>query len=606
MADQYCNVDHIKFLLNEVHNMEEIFKAERFADHDVESINLLIDAVKDMSDKEFFPYYEEMDAKPAELREDGIYVHPQVKTMMQKSGEMGIISGSFDYEHGGMQLPALASFATGYVMSAANNAAVMYNGLTSGAARLITSFGTKEQIEKYVPNMLTGKWGGTMCLTEPQAGSSLSDITSIAYPQEDGSYKIEGQKIFISSGDHQCVDNIIHLFLARIEGAPPGTKGISLFIVPKMRIQEDGSLVSNDVTAVGDFQKMGQRGNATAHLAFGENKNCVGWLVGEENRGLKHMFQMMNGARIEVGVSGASIASAAYEASLQYAKERPQGRRLQGGGKKDLAEGQTLIINHPDVRRMLLLQKAVVEGSLSLITEACKLEDMRYQLEGDAKKDAHLLLELLTPVVKTYPSEMGRIAVSNGLQVLGGYGFCTEFSLQQYYRDIRIMALYEGTTGIQSLDLLGRKVTMQNGKAMMLLVNKMQETMKTASTYDEFKPYIKKLGAKLQDTQEIMQYLLQYAMKGDHEKFLADATIFMDFFGTIIIGWQWLKMATAAKEALVTGNTVQPTEFYESKIHTMKFFFKYEMPKTLAAKETLLDPSFLTILEEETEKELII
>ena len=582
MADQYCNVDHIKFLLNEVHNMEEIFKAERFADHDVESINLLIDAVKDMSDKEFFPYYEEMDAKPAELREDGIYVHPQVKTMMQKSGEMGIISGSFDYEHGGMQLPALASFATGYVMSAANNAAVMYNGLTSGAARLITSFGTKEQIEKYVPNMLTGKWGGTMCLTEPQAGSSLSDITSIAYPQEDGSYKIEGQKIFISSGDHQCVDNIIHLFLARIEGAPPGTKGISLFIVPKMRIQEDGSLVSNDVTAVGDFQKMGQRGNATAHLAFGENKNCVGWLVGEENRGLKHMFQMMNGARIEVGVSGASIASAAYEASLQYAKERPQGRRLQGGGKKDLAEGQTLIINHPDVRRMLLLQKAVVEGSLSLITEACKLEDMRYQLEGDAKKDAHLLLELLTPVVKTYPSEMGRIAVSNGLQVLGGYGFCTEFSLQQYYRDIRIMALYEGTTGIQSLDLLGRKVTMQNGKAMMLLVNKMQETMKTASTYDEFKPYIKKLGAKLQDTQEIMQYLLQYAMKGDHEKFLADATIFMDFFGTIIIGWQWLKMATAAKEALVTGNTVQPTEFYESKIHTMKFFFKYEMPKTLA------------------------
>ena len=310
--------------------------------------------------------------------------------------------------------------------------------------------------------------------------------------------------------------------------------------------------------------------------------------------------------RIEVGVSGASIASAAYEASLQYAKERPQGRRLQGGGKKDLAEGQTLIINHPDVRRMLLLQKAVVEGSLSLITEACKLEDMRYQLEGDAKKDAHLLLELLTPVVKTYPSEMGRIAVSNGLQVLGGYGFCTEFSLQQYYRDIRIMALYEGTTGIQSLDLLGRKVTMQNGKAMMLLVNKMQETMKTASTYDEFKPYIKSLGNKLQDTQEIMQYLLQYAMKGDHEKFLADATIFMEFFGTVIIGWQWLKMATAAKEALVTGNTVQPTEFYESKIHTMKFFFKYEMPKTLAAKETLLDPTFLTLLETETEKELIM
>jgi len=606
MADQYCSVDHIKFLLNEVHNLEEVLKAERFADHDVESINLLIDAVKDLADKEYFPYYEEMDAKPAELREDGIYVHPQVKNMIQKSGEMGLLAGSFDYEHGGLQLPALASLGTGYVLTAANNAAVMYNGLTSGAARLITSYGTPAQIDKYVPNMLNGTWGGTMCLTEPQAGSSLSDITSVAYPQEDGSYKIEGQKIFISSGDHQCVNNIIHLTLARIKGAPAGTKGISLFIVPKLRIQEDGSFVSNDVKAVGDFQKMGQRGNATAHLAFGEEKNCHGWLVGAENRGLPQMFQMMNGARIEVGVSGASIASAAYQASLQYAKERPQGRRLQGGGKKDLAEGQTLIINHPDVRRMLLLQKAVVEGSLSLIAEACRLEDMRHLLEGEAKKEAHMLLELLTPVVKTYPSEMGRVAVSNGLQVLGGYGFCTDFPLQQYYRDIRIMALYEGTTGIQSMDLLGRKVVMANGKAMVLLVDKIKETMKVAGTYDEFKPYIKILGSKLQDTQEIMKYLLQYAMKGEHEKFLADATIFMEFFSNIIIGWQWLKMATVAKEALVTSNTVQPTEFYESKIHTMKFFFKYEMPKTAAAKETLLNSTFLTILEEATEKELII
>ena len=212
MADQYCSVDHIKFLLNEVHNLEEVLQAKRFADHDVESINLLIDAVKDLADKEFYPYYEEMDAKPAELTKDGIHVHPQVKTMLKKSGEMGITAANFDYEHGGMQLPALASLATGYVMTAANNSAVMYAGLTSGAARLITSFGTKEQIEQYVPNMLNGSWGGTMCLTEPQAGSSLSDITSIAYPQEDGSYKIEGQKIFISSGDHQCADNICLLY----------------------------------------------------------------------------------------------------------------------------------------------------------------------------------------------------------------------------------------------------------------------------------------------------------------------------------------------------------------------------------------------------------
>ena len=298
----------------------------------------------------------------------------------------------------------------------------MYAGLTSGAAHLITSFGTKEQSETYVPKMLNGEWGGTMCLTEPQAGSSLSDITSAAVPQADGSYKITGQKIFISSGDHQCVDNIIHLFLARIEGAPAGTKGISLFIVPKNRIKADGSLESNDVKAAGDFQKLGQRANATAHLSFGEDDNCYGWLVGTENRGLAHMFQMMNGARIDVGLNGTSIASAAYYASLQYAQERPQGRKLSSGGQKDISQGQTLIINHPDVRRMLLLQKAVLEGALSLCMEAARLVDLQHVLEGEAKAEANLLLEILTPIVKTYPSEMGRVSVSTGLQILGGYG----------------------------------------------------------------------------------------------------------------------------------------------------------------------------------------
>jgi len=604
MADQYCSVENIKFLLNEVHNLEELLKSPRYQDFDVESINLLIDATKDLADKEMFPFFEEMDAKPAVLTPDGIKVHPQIKTFFEKSGEMGLTGATFDYDHGGMQLPYVGAVATGYILTAANNPMVMYSGLTAGAAHLITSFGTKELIDKYVPNMLNGKWGGTMCLTEPQAGSSLSDITSVAYPQPDGSYKIEGQKIFISSGDHQCTENIIHLTLARIEGAPMGTKGISLFVVPKMRIQEDGSLVSNDVTAVGDFQKMGQRGNATAHLAFGENKDSHGWLVGTENRGLAHMFQMMNGARIDVGLNAASIASAAYLASLQYAKERPQGRRLNNSGRKDAKQEQTLIINHPDVRRMLFLQKAITEGALSLVVEAASLQDRRTALEGKENEEAHLLLELLTPIVKTYPSEMGQVSVSNGLQILGGYGFCTDFPLQQYYRDIRIMALYEGTTGIQSLDLLGRKAVMQNGKAMMLLVGKIQETMTAASTYDEFKPYIKVMANKLKETQEVMQYLLQYAMKGEHEKFLADATIFMEFFSTIVIGWQWLKIATVAKEALLTGNTTQPTEFYESKIHTMKFFFKYEMPKTTAALTTLLDPDFLTILE--SEKELIM
>ncbi len=604
MADKYCSVETLKFLLHDVHDLKSVLKAERYADFDSESVDFILDSAKDLADQEFFPYYQEMDEKPAVYKDGEILVHPHIKTVIKKSAELGLLGATFDHDHGGMQLPWMASLGAGYIMTAANNPLVMYAGLTAGAAHLIATYGTHEQTEMYVPKMLNGEWGGTMCLTEPQAGSSLSDITSAAYPQPDGSYKIVGQKIFISSGDHQCVDNIIHLFLARIEGAPAGTKGISLFIVPKKRIKEDGTLESNDVKAAGDFQKLGQRANATAHLSFGENDDCQGWLVGDENRGLAQMFQMMNGARIEVGMNGAAIASAAYEASLQYAKERPQGRSLSREGQKDVTKGQTTIINHPDVRRMLFLQKAVVEGSLSLLMEAGRLMDLKQTTTGDEQKNHHLLLEFLTPIAKTYPSEMGRVSVSTGLQVLGGYGFCLDFPLQQYYRDIRIMALYEGTTGIQSLDLLGRKATAKNGKALMLLMGEVQQAIQAANTYDDLKPYAKVLGKKMQEVQEVMAHLVQYAMKGEFEKFLADATIFMEFAGTIVIGWQWLKMASKAKEALVTGNMNQPVEFYESKVHTMKFFYKYEMPKTASAKEVLLNSEFLTI--QEPEKELIM
>ena len=308
--------------------------------------------------------------------------------------------------------------------------------------------------------MLSGKWGGTMCLTEPQAGSSLSDIVTKATPSKNGYYNISGQKIFISAGDSQYAENIVHLLLARVEGAPKGTKGISLFIVPKNRIKPDGSLEPNDVNSVADFQKMGQKGYCTTHLGFGDKEDCRGWLVGEENQGLKYMFMMMNAARIGVGRDASAIASAAYQASLQYANERPQGRKLTSDGKKNVEESQSLIIEHPDVRRMLLLQKAVVEGSMSLVLLAAKYYDLETTAQSKEEKYKYnSLLEMIIPVVKTYPSEAGSYSVNNGLQVLGGYGFCSDFILQQYYRDIRISAIYEGTTGIQSQDLLGRKDT---------------------------------------------------------------------------------------------------------------------------------------------------
>ncbi|MEO0900398.1 MAG: acyl-CoA dehydrogenase [Bacteroidota bacterium] len=591
-------MDHLRFLMYHVHQVQRLFDRERFQDYDKDSVDILLNSVKDFADKELFPVFREMDSKPAVYKDGMVYVHPAVKTMMEHSGEMGLIGAQFDYEDGGMQLPTSVLTGVELIVAAANNHMTGYPGLTGGAAGLIVSFASQELKDTYVPNMINGKWGGTMCLTEPQAGSSLSDVTSTASPQEDGSYKIKGQKIFISGGDHQFAENFVHLVLARIDGAPKGTKGISLFVVPKNRIKEDGSLEYNDVTTVADFPKMGQKGYATTHLAFGDKEDCQGWLVGEPHKGLKYMFQMMNGARIAVGRDATAVACAAYYASLQYAQERRQGRKLTSAGKKDVNDEQTLIINHPDVRRMLFLQKAIVEGAMSLIMEASYFKDLEETSEGDEKVKNNLLLEILTPVVKTYPSEKGRESVNNGLQILGGYGFTEDFVLQQYYRDIRIMAIYEGTTGIQSLDLLGRKVTMDNGKALKMLGKEMMETIEAAKTFDELKPFAEILENKLSQNEQTLMFLIPFAMQGDYERFLSDATIFMEFFSIIVIGWQWLKMATVAKQALVTGSQDFTNDFLESKIHTMKFYFKYEMPKTDGLSQIITDPNVVTIIKD--------
>ena len=284
---KYVDVDTLKYMLYDVHNLEGLLKRERFQDHDKESLDMFLDSSKDFADKELFPFIKEMDEKPAHYKDGTVYVHDQVKTMMYKGGELGIISAPFDYEDGGMQIPLVVYTAATYILDAANNHLPGYAGLTQGAAELIIHFANKELNETYVPNMLSGQWGGTMCLTEPQAGSSLSDIVTKAKPTSDGYYKLSGQKIFISGGDNQFSNNIVHLVLARVEGAPKGTKGISLFVVPKNRPDSSGSLIPNDVTTVADFQKLGQRGYCTTHLGFGDADDCRGWLVGDENQGLK-------------------------------------------------------------------------------------------------------------------------------------------------------------------------------------------------------------------------------------------------------------------------------------------------------------------------------
>ena len=596
MSKPYVDVDTLKYILYDIHKLENLLDRERFQEHDLESINMFINSVKEFSDRELYPYFKEMDENPAYHKDGTVIVHEQVQKVMHQSGEMGIISACFNYDDGGLQLPFSALQAAVYIMDAANNHLPGYPSLTQGAAELIVEFGNDSLKETYVPNMLSGVWGGTMCLTEPQAGSSLSDVVTKATPTQDGYYKISGQKIFISGGDHQFAENIVHLVLARIEGAPEGTRGISLFVVPKNRIKEDGSLEFNDVTTVADFQKMGQRGYCTTHLGFGDKDDCRGWLVGEEHKGLAQMFLMMNGARIAVGRGAAAIAMAAYRASLQYANERPQGRKLTADGKKNPTEKQSLIIEHPDVRRMLLLQKAIAEGSLSLILLASKYHDIVHAASSKEEKEKyHLLLEMIIPIVKTYPSEAGILSVNNGLQTLGGYGFCTDFSLQQYYRDIRIFSIYEGTTGIQSQDLLGRKVTMFNGRGLELLSAEILKTIIAANNIDEFKSYASVLGDKLKQTQQILGFLMPFAQKGNYERYLADANLFMEYLSTVIISWLWLEMAVDAKHQLENSDRKFNIDFYESKIHTMKFYFKYELPKTNALAESLTSSEEVTI-----------
>lgn len=590
MQNQYTNLDTIKFFVHQVHQTDKVLGNGRFEAYDSASVDMFLDSIKTLSDTELFPYIKDMDEKPSFYKDGAITIHPQFEKIFKQANELGLVASIFNEADGGLQMPNTLFHAAYYIMEAANNHVTGYLGLTAGSANLIATFGSNELKDTYLSKMLSMEWTGTMCLTEPQAGSSLSDIVTSATPTDNGSYKINGQKIFISSGDHQFADNIIHLVLARVNGAPEGTKGVSLFVVPKHKINTSGNLGESQVIVAGEFEKLGQRGYCTSHLAFDDSE---GWLVGEENHGLMYMFQMMNEARVATGRMGAGIASAAYYASLQYANERPQGRKLTATGDKDLATDQTLIINHPDVKRMLLHQKAIVEGSLSLVLQASHYLDSQELAEGSEKERYDLLLELLTPVVKTYPSEKGLESVSQGLQVLGGYGFCMDFILQQYYRDIRIISIYEGTTGIQSLDLLGRKVGLKGGKALAWLGEEIQETIVSASKHSELAPFAKTLGSDLHLVQQVLGQLMPIAQKGDFERYLSDATIFMDFFGTILVGWQWLKIAEAASTNM--NNGAHETTFLAGKIHTMKFFYKYEMSRTKGLAKTIVDELKLTL-----------
>ena len=596
MAQQIADRRDVDFVLHEQLQVEELSKHEIFAEFNKKTVDLIISEARNLAIKEILPTQEDGDREGVNFENGQVTVPESFHKAWELFKEGEWLAMIEDPKWGGQGMPRTVASAAAEYFNGANFPFMMYPGLTQGAGHLVDHFGTQEQKETYLENMYTGKWSGTMLLTEPDAGSDVGALTTKAVRNEDGTFSITGEKIFISGGDYQGSKNIVHLVLARIKGAPAGTKGISLFVVPKNRPTSNGSLTPNDVQTVADFEKMGQKGYCTTHLFFGDKQDCHGWLVGEVNQGLKYMFLMMNGARIAVGRGAAAIATAAYHASLNYAHERAQGRKLTSTGKKDVQQEQTLIINHPDVRRMLLLQKAVSEGSLSLVFLTAKYHDYSIShTDVEEQKKYKLLLEILTPVVKTYPSEMGRVAVDNGVQVLGGYGFCSDYILQQYLRDIRIFSIYEGTTGIQSQDLLGRKVTMENGKALQLLSEEITLSIKASMAYESLIPYAKKLGEKLELTQKVLQSLMGYAMKGDYERFLADATPFMEFFSTILVGWLWLDIGREAQQALATGATENSSDFYESKIHTMEFYFTYELPKTTGLAEVLMNEKALTV-----------
>ena len=501
------NNKDLEFLLYNVFNAEQLTQLPRFAEHDRTTFDSILTTAERIATDYFAPHNAKADANEPQF--DGTHVSTiaEVKDAWRHFAESGLLCARHDYAEGGMQLPSLLHMAANSFFMSANPSTAGYPFLTSAAANVIHAFGSDEQKAMFIPSLFSGRFSGTMALTEPDVGSSLGDLSTKAVPAADGSYRIKGQKMYISGGDQDITENIVHLVLARIEGAEKGVKGISLFIVPKVMTHPDGSLAErNDVQLAGLLHKMGYRGTTSTVLNFGEQDQCVGYLLGEAGKGLMYMFKMMNEARIGVGLGAAMIGYRGYLESLDYARNRPQGRCVT---EKSPDSKPINIIEHTDVKRMLLAQKAYVEGSLALCLLAARLVD---EQEAGSDGDAGILLDLLTPIVKSFPSFYGPRANDLAIQVLGGAGYTREYPVEQCYRDNRLNPIHEGTHGIQSLDLLGRKLWQHNGKGLKLLMARMHSTLAAAAQkpqlgelVSEFEQYLTlvqtttlKLGAAMQ------------------------------------------------------------------------------------------------------------
>jgi alkylation response protein AidB-like acyl-CoA dehydrogenase len=569
----------IEFFLYEMFDIESLTTRERYQDHDRESFDAAIDIAQAIAEKYYLPIQSKVDRNEPTFDGNKVHIIPEIKAGLDAVIAAGLTAPTTDYEMGGMQLPQIAASGAFAYLSAAASTSLGYLSLTHANCNLIEAYGSPEQIEKWVTPQREGRFFGTMAMTEPGAGSGLGDLTTSATKEEDGTYRVKGNKIWISGGDHDLSENIVHLVLARVKGAPKGVKGISLFIVPKFLVNDDGKVgQQNEVALAGLFHKMGGRGHTSTALSFGEQDGAVAYLVGEENKGLMYMFHMMNEARILVGTGAALTALTGFQYSLDYAKGRPQGRLL---SSKDPLAPPVNIIEHPDVRRMLLTQKAYSEGAYALCLYGHQLADDEKTAPTESeKKHASTILNFLTPIIKSWPSEWGPKSNDLAIQVLGGHGYVNEHPVEMFYRDNRLNPIHEGTTGIQSLDLLCRKVPMNDFKGYQAFLTEMYDTVDSAQSHEKLQLYAQQLKDTLDNLKAVTTAVLDASKTQNIDMVFSNSVSYLNMFGHITIAWLWLRQAEVATKALDKTPHSDDEKFYNGKIQAMKYFFNSELPLT--------------------------
>jgi len=588
MAQYIADRRDVDFVLHEQLQVEDLNRYKRFADFNKKTVDMIVSEARNLAIKALLPTQEIGDREGCKFDNGKVTVPEPFHRAYELLREGEWVSMTEDPEWGGQGMPTTIALAANDYLLGANYAFMIYLGLTHGAGKLIESFGTDEQKRRFLKKMYSGEWSGTMLLTEPEAGSDVGALTTTAVKNDDGTYSITGNKIFISGGEHDLTENIIHPVLARIEGAPEGTKGISLFIVPKIWVNDDGSLGEfNDVVCTGIEEKMGIHGNSTCSLTLGGKGKCKGMLLGEENKGMRAMFQMMNEARLLVGLQGLACASPAYMYALDYARQRLQGKHLLQIMDKNAPS--VPIIQHPDVRRQLMMMKVYVEGIRSLLYYVGMCED-RIKVSEDAEEKLKYqgVIDVLIPIAKGYVTDRSFEVCSHGIQVYGGYGYIKDYPMEQLLRDCRITMIYEGTNGIQAMDLLGRKLGLNKGKPVMDLLGEIQKTIAMAKKTQGLEEFAAKLEDMVNKLGEVALHMGTMAMSLKVMNAFAFAHPFMEVCGDVVMAWMLLWRATIASQKLEKKPGKKDAAFYNGQIKSAEFFIYSILPITFGKMKAIL------------------